>query len=55
MRRSIPVFVATLVVLTVPVLAHHSFSAEFDGSKAVTLADGRKIFSGSPDDGGPKY
>ena len=34
-------FRSTLVVLalsaTVPVLAHHSFSAEFDGSKAVKL------------------
>ena len=132
MTRSIPVLVATLVLLAVPILAHHSFSAEFDGSKSVTLegvvtkvawanphvyffidvkdsngatanwgcetagpnqlfrqgwrrdsmkvgdrvtvraylardnsktadarevtlADGRKIFSGSPDDGGPKY
>ena len=132
MRRSIPVLFAALVLWALPTLAHHSFSAEFDGSKAVTLegvvtrvdwanphvyffidvkdsngvianwgcetsgpnqlirqgwrrtsmkigdrvtvrgylardasktadarevtlADGRKIFSGSPDDGGPKY
>lgn len=124
--------VGALALLAVPMLAHHSFSAEFDGSKAVTLqgvvtrvdwanphvyffidvkdgngvvanwgcetsgpnqlirqgwrrdsmkigdkvtvrgylardasktadarevtlADGRKIFSGTPDDGGPKY
>ena len=24
-------------------------------AREVTLADGRKIFSGTPDDGGPKY
>ena len=132
MRYSIAMVAASLVLLALPMLAHHSFSAEFDGSKAVTLegvvtrvdwanphvyffidvkdgsggvtnwgcetsgpnqlirqgwrrdsmkvgdrvtvrgylardasktadarevtlADGRKIFSGSPDDGGPKY
>jgi hypothetical protein len=132
MRRSIALLIATLALLAVPILAHHSFSAEFDGSKSVTLegvvtridwanphvyffidvkdgngvtanwgcetsgpnqlirqgwrrdsmkigdkvtvrgylardasktadarevtlADGRKIFSGTPDDGGPKY
>jgi hypothetical protein len=132
MRRSTPILVATVVLMALPMLAHHSFSAEFDGSKAVTLegvvtkvdwanphvyffidvkdsngaianwgcetsgpnqlirqgwrrdsmkvgdrvtvrgylardasktadarevtlADGRKIFSGTPDDGGPKY
>jgi hypothetical protein len=132
MRRSIAALVANFALLAAPMLAHHSFSAEFDGSKAVTLegvvtkvewanphvyffidvkdskgvvanwgcetsgpnqlirqgwrrdsmkvgdrvtvrgylardasktadarevtlADGRKIFSGTPDDGGPKY
>jgi hypothetical protein len=132
MRSSIAVLIATLALLALPVLAHHSFSAEFDASKSVTLqgvvtridwanphvyffidvkdgngvvanwgcetsgpnqlirqgwrrdsmkvgdrvtvrgylardasktadarevtlADGRKIFSGTPDDGGPKY
>ena len=132
MRRSIGLLGATVALLAAPLLAHHSFSAEFDVSKAVmleggvtrvdwanphvyffidvkdghgvvanwgcetsgpnqlirqgwrrdsmkvgdkvtvrgylardasktadarevTLADGRKIFSGTPDDGGPKY
>src|ERR1700676_1948162 len=132
MRYLVAALIATLLLAAVPMLAHHSFSAEFDGSKAVTLegvvtrldwanphvyffidvkdgnggianwgcetsgpnqlirqgwrrdsmkvgdkvtvrgylardasktadarevtlADGRKIFSGTPDDGGPKY
>ena len=132
MRYLIAALTATFLLAAAPMLAHHSFSAEFDGSKAVTLegvvtrvdwanphvyffidvkdssgavanwgcetsgpnqlirqgwrrdsmkvgdhvtvrgylardasktadarevtlADGRKIFSGTPDDGGPKY
>ena len=35
------------------VTAAHTLRRE-DGIE-VTLADGRKIFSGTPDDGGPKY
>jgi Family of unknown function (DUF6152) len=37
MRFWIAALLATLALLVVPMLVHHSFSAEFDGSKAVTL------------------
>jgi hypothetical protein len=35
-----------LLAAALPVLAHHSFSAEFDSNQKV-------VFSGSADDGGP--
>lgn len=36
-RRSMVVLAGALVIGALPVLAHHSFSAEFDADKAVTL------------------
>lgn len=40
MRRSMPGFVTVAVIMvlaTVPAIAHHSFSAEYDSKKPVTL------------------
>ena len=54
------------MVAALPPLAHHSFAAEYveafcakegsttANSRSVTLTDGRKVFAGSADDGGPK-
>jgi hypothetical protein len=36
-RRSMVLIAGALVIGALPILAHHSFSAEFDADKAVTL------------------
>ena len=37
MIRKVLLILSAAVALTVPVLAHHSFAAEFDGSKAIRV------------------
>ena len=91
--RACLAFLGTVLCVALPLLAHHSFSAEFDATKSITpsgvvtrvawakphvyflvdvkdaylakdgskfvdarlvkLPDGRKVFAGSSDDGGP--
>jgi len=37
MKTRIALFLAAAALAAVPALAHHSFAAEFDGSKSVQL------------------